>query len=372
VKADRLAEAATLGSLLLEPAALGDVARWLRPGDFAHWWHAEMYTVMRERLAAGQPVHPEAVGLHLKDRLGPRRADLPRIVDLLQAAPVRPQPLRYAAMVLESSLRREIAGQGGLLRAAALSAALAQESRPLTAVTAMVEATLAAAEQRWQLASGEAASAVLTHAGLAPVLRNTDRALGADRLLSAHPALDQREVREHEQRLVAVLITHPAQVPATTRWLHPEALVDRPWRAVYSALVDLVERGEPADLVTVAWEVQRASRRRGPGPDWSTLARAVDAAATDDLGYVGRTVAGDLVRRTADSAARSLQAAAANPGVDVRDLVETGRLLTQTVCLAAAGLPERADDSVHGRHLQAVRSQPAFTHPATLTGPVAG
>ena len=372
MKADRLAEAATLGSLLVEPAALRDVARWLRCGDFAHWWHAEIYTVMRERLAARQPIQAEAVGLQLKDRLGPRRADLPRIVDLLQVAPVRPQPLRYAAMVLESSLRREIAGQGVLLRAAALSTALAQESRPLTAVAAMVEATLAAGEQRWQLASGEAASAASRHPELAPVLRNTDRALGADRLLSAHPELDQRDVREHEQRLVAALITHPAQVPATTRWLHPEALVDRPWRAAYSALVDLVERDEPVDLVTVAWEIQRASRRRGPGPDWQTLARAVDAAATDDPGYVGRTVAGDLVRRTADAAARSLHAAAANPGVDVRDLFESGRLLTQTVCLAAAGLPERASDSVPGRHLQAVRSQHAFTRPAALAGPVAG
>lgn len=372
MKADRLAEAATLGSLLLQPAALHDVVRWLWSGDFAHWWHAEIFTVMRERLAAGEPIHPEAVGFQLRDRLGPRRADLPGIVDLLHATPVRPQPRRYAAMVLESSLRREVAGQGVLLRAGALSTSLAQQSRPLIAVAAMVEATLGAAEQRWQLASGEAGSAALTHPELAPVLRNTDRALAADRLLSAHPELDQRDVREHEQRLIAALITHPAQVPATTRWLRPDALVDRPWRAVYSALVDLVERGEPVDLVTVAWEVQRASRRRGPGPDSSTLAGAVDAAAADDPGYVGRTVAGDLLRRTADSAARSLYAAAANPGIDVGDLFETGRLLTQTVRLAAVGMPERGTDSPLSRHLQAVRSQHAFRRSAALAGPVAG
>lgn len=371
MRADQLAEAATLGALLLEPAALADVTGWLRADDFALWWHGEVYTVLRERLAAAEPIHPEAVGLQLRDR-GVRRGGLSRIVDLLQVVPVRPHPRRYAAMVLESSLRREIAGQGVLLRAAALSAALTQESRPVVNITALVEAALADGQQRWQLAAGEQASAVSTPPQFAPVVRNTDRALGADRLLAAHPELDQRAVREHEQRLVAALICHPAQIPAISRWLRPEALLDRAWRAAYAALVDLGERGEPVDLITVAWETQRASRRRGPGPDPSTLMRAVDAAIGDDPGWVGRLVAADLVRRTADSAARSLQAAAANPGVDVRDLFETGRLLTQTVRLAAAGLPERASDPVTGRHLQAVRSQHVAACPAALEGPVAG
>jgi len=373
VRADRLAEAAPLGSLLLEPTGMQGVAGWLRAGDFSHWWHAEVYTVMRERLAAAEQVNPEAVGLHLEDRVGPRRADLPRILDLLHAAPVRPHPLRYAAMVLESSLRREVAGHGVLLRAAALSAALAGGSRPVCAAASMVEAAFGAGERRWQLASSGSPGGVgPAQPGLAPVLRNADRVLGADRLLAAHTEPDRREVREHEQRLVAALISRPAQVPAATRWLRPEALVDRPWRAAYCALVDLVERGEPVDVVTVAWEIQRASRGRGPGPDCSTLARAVDAAFAADPGYLGRVVAGHLVRRTADSAARCLRAAAANPGVDLRDLFETGRLLTQTVRLAAAGLPDRAGDAAPGRHLQPVRSLPVTTPALALAGPVPG
>ena len=148
MKGAQLAEAATLGSLLLDPAQLEQLARWLRSADFADPWHAEVYTVMRERLAAREHVDPEGIGCQLLERVGPRRADLPRIAGLLHAIPVPPRPLRYAAMVLESSLRREVAGQGVLLRAAALSAALAQESRPVFAVTAMVEGTLATGEQR--------------------------------------------------------------------------------------------------------------------------------------------------------------------------------------------------------------------------------
>ena len=160
MSAQRLAETATLGSLLFDSDQFEQVARWLRSGDFADPWHAEVYVAMRERLAAGMRVEPEGVGRQLLERVGPRRADLPRIAGLLHATPVRPRPLRYAAMVLESSLRREVAGQGVLLRAAALSAALAQESRPVLAVTAMVEGTLATGEQRWQLASGGTPTAV--------------------------------------------------------------------------------------------------------------------------------------------------------------------------------------------------------------------
>ena len=220
--AERLAEAATLGSLLVEPAELAQVARWLRPGDFADPWHADVYAVMREHLTARERVEPEGVGRQLRERVGPRRADLPRIAGLLHTTPARPRPLRYAAMVLESSLRREIAGQGVLLRAAALSAALTLESRPISAVTAMVETNLAVAEQRWQLASGGAPTAVAsTVPSLSPVLRNTDGALGADRLLAAHPEMNQRDVCEHEQRLVAALICHPGKVPAVARWLRP-------------------------------------------------------------------------------------------------------------------------------------------------------
>ena len=47
-----LAEQATLGSLLLEPAHIDHVRAWLRPGDFADWWHAQVYTAILERRAA--------------------------------------------------------------------------------------------------------------------------------------------------------------------------------------------------------------------------------------------------------------------------------------------------------------------------------
>ncbi len=372
MKATALAEAATLGCLLLDPAAVQGLAGWLRASDFADPWHAQVYAVIRERHTAGEPLDAVNVSRHLRDRLGPHRGEPVRLMDLLQAAPLRPHPTRYAAMVLESSLRRELVEQGVLLRAGALSAALTGQSRPVSTATAMAQAALRGGEQRWELACGQPPAAVQpTRPGLEPVLRNMDRALAADRLLRAHPGLDSGEVRDHEQRLVVALILHPKQVPDAAGWLSPDALTDRSWRTVYAALIDLVERGDPVDVVTVAWQVQHASRRLGPGPDPEVLVRAVEAAIPEDPGYLARLVAGDLVRRTADSAARALATAAANPGIDVRDLFETGRLLAASVRAAAVALPDQAGEGSPARRLQAVRCQPAGSTPA-LVAPVAG
>ena len=372
MKAAQLAETATLGSLLVDPVALRQVTPWLRAGDFADPWHGQLYTVMRERLVAGEAIDAENVGLQLLERVGPHRADLPRIIGLLRTAPVRPQSQRYAAMVLESSLRREVAGQGVVLRASALSAALCQERRPVVTGTALVDDALTAGERRWQLASGEAPSGAAPHLERAPALRHLDTALSADKLLSAHPDLDLQQAREHERRLVAALVCHPGAVSGIGRWLSPESLVDRPSRAVYVALLDLVDRGKPVDVVTVAWQVQHGSRQSGPGPDLAALVRDVDAATVDDPPFYSRPVAADLVRRTADSAARALTAAAANPGLDVPDLFETARLLTATVRTAASGLPERSTEVASGRHLAAVRAEPTPVRSAALAGPVAG
>ena len=144
-----LAEQATLGSLMLTPAQANNVTGWLRAGDFSHPWHQAIYTTLRERLTAGEPIDPVSVGHQMVDRHGHRRADLPRLASLLEAVPPRGEPRRYAVMVLESALRREVTGYGVLLQAGALSAQLAGQAANLTRVTTLVEDALNAAASRW-------------------------------------------------------------------------------------------------------------------------------------------------------------------------------------------------------------------------------
>jgi hypothetical protein len=337
-----LAEQATLGALMLERDLAESVTGWVRAEDFADPWHREVYASMRELHAAHDPLDPQRVASALTDRVGHHQAYQPHLVDLLQAAPIRPNGRRYAAMVLEASLRRQVAGQGVLLRAAALSAALSGHGRPIAEVTVIVDDALDRAEDRWSAATG---ARQVEHVAAVPSPERPTRwtewqlaGLGADRLLQAHPPLDAAAVSEREAHLIAALVSHPEQIAGTATWLRPDAISNPAWRPVYAATVQLTELAQPVDVVTVAWEVRRTAARLGPGPGTRDLRDAVDAHAADDPAYLSRAVAGDHLRRTADHAAQALHTAAANPGVDLTDVLATGHLLTGALRDSAAAL----------------------------------
>ena len=372
MNAVHLAEQATLGSLMLEPTLAGDVSSWLRADDFSHPWHRSVFATIRELNVARAPLDAASVGEALFERLGHRKADLPRVVDLLKATPIHPQGQRYASMVLEASLRREVTCQGVILQAAALSAALSQQSEPVTRITALIDATLTQAEERWLTATGGRADFGAPK-GDGLMSRDHGTELGADRLLRAHPPIDLAEVRQNEERLVASLVTHPTHIAAIADWLRPDALNHPTWRPVYAALVQLHELGQPIDVVTVTWEVHRTSTRLGPGPGTRELREAVNLAATDDPPYWGRAVACDQLRTTADRAADALRAAAANPGIDVVDVLQTGHLVTATLRETATVLSPPSTDV--RKRLTAVRDLTpprATAQSASVLGPVAG
>ena len=364
------AEQATLGALLLHPEPLPAVTEWLRAGDFADPWHGQLYAVLRERLVARQPITPEDAGMHLLDRVGPHKADLPRIASLLASTPPGADPRRYAPMVLEASLRREVAGQGVIVRASALATFLSGGSGPVEAGVAQVGKGLREAERRWQLAS--VASEVTAQPRPLPDGPQLDRRLAADRFLSAYPAVDGAAVRENEARLVAALVCHPDQATHVSAWLRPDMLVDRTWRAAYAAFLDLSERRQPVDAMTVAWQVQRATALHGAGPDPVVLSKAVDAALSDDPNFLSRRVAADLVRRTADGAAKAMEQAAGNLGLDVPEVLESARLVCEGVLAAAVGLQPPTVEGRAVRHLNAVQPRKPL-RPETIAalGPAA-
>ena len=369
MNATQLAECATLGAVLTRPAPLDHITTWLRAEDFADPWHRQLFIVLRERQVARQPINAEDVGLDLLDRVGARRADLTRVVGVLQLTPAHPEPAAYARMVLESSLRREVALQGVLLRASALSAALGHSARPLYVGSELVDLALREGERRWLLASGESSSPSTTHPELASALRNPDRFLAADRLLSAHPAVDENDAPAWERETVAALIRHPEQLPEIRTWLRPDLLTEPHSRAAYEALLELVDEAvAPVDAITVAWQCQRASHRSEGGPEPLDLVRAVDDALSADPAHCARRVAEVIVRRGAESSARLLEAAANNPGLGVPDMYESARLATLALRSVATALE---DPGTRVRHLSAV---PEATRTADVTAlsPVAG
>ncbi len=114
-EATRLAEQALLGSLILDPQSLASVRRWLRPGDFSDPRHGTVFSLLRECDTAGDPIDPMAVAGDLAGRL-PSASPGVVVHDLLQAVPAAPNAGTYGRIVVEASLRREVAGVGILLR----------------------------------------------------------------------------------------------------------------------------------------------------------------------------------------------------------------------------------------------------------------
>jgi replicative DNA helicase len=336
-----LAESSTVGSLLLRPEGLAALRPWLRSHDFADPWNQQLYRHMQERSVAREPLTVEAVGLSLAERVGHRRADLPRLISLLRVTP-QPRAEVYGCMVLEMSLRREVGLQGVLLRACALSAALSQSARAVAVGADMVDQALREGERRWQLASGESSSPSATHPKLAPALRNLDRYLASDKFLAAHPETTVEQVREDERATVAALIRHPAQLSEIRTWMRPELLTDPSWKAAYEALLAVVEAGVPADAVTISWQLQRNSNHQPPGPSPLQLVCAVDDALNFDPGFFARRVATHALRRTADASARLLDSAAGNLGLAVPELYATGAVATSALRAAAEPLDHRS------------------------------
>lgn len=359
-----LAERAALGALLLDPTPVPTISVWLRASDFTDPWHREVYKALRELRAGAGDCGPTEVGRHLLGRLGPTRADLPRVVALLKAVPAAPDPRVYAVMVLEAAIREEITGLGVLLRAGAVAAAGDGRAHTMVAATNTIDALLDAAETRWDAASGIRAASRL---GPARTTAATSQLLAADRFLQAHPPLPPSDVAEHEVTLIAALLTHPDHLHATACWLRPAAVTSETWRPVYEAMLHLHTYGHPIDVVSVLWETQRSARRSGVGPDPAEVTSRVDTALATSPAYWGRVVAADHLRMAADHAAQSLCTAADNPGLGLEQVFGTGHVLTEALRTAARplGTPDP------GRVLLA--SVHALPVPQTYrAGPVAG
>lgn len=337
----RLAEQATLGSLLYVPDATADVGAWLRPGDFADMWHAHVYRIIHEHHVAGHPLDATRLGSQMLGDLGPRRANIVAIHDLLAAAPTTPDPATYARMVLDAGLRREVAGLGVLLRAGALQAAVSGGPAPMINAAAVVDAGLDSCAGRWALATGEAGVDDEAPVGVRAALSSRDLRLSADKYLRAHPRRDLVAEHAHEATLIGSLIAHPDAIGPVAAWLPPSYVVTPIWRTVFAATVELAERGQPVDLITVTAATHRLSHHQ-PAPTLPALSEAVDAGRLVEPRHAAGDVAADQVRRIADNGADYLQAGADNPGVRLGDLVDTGHVVTGALRRIAHELPHAA------------------------------
>jgi replicative DNA helicase len=317
-----LAERALLGSLLLQPAQRTGVVGWLLADDFADPWHRDVYAAITNEASGGSvaETYRRFAAAH-----GPRRSPAARFATLIQSAPDRPVARRYAAMVLEASIRRQVAGIGVLLEAAAIRAASTAWSgrEPLD----VLDERLVSAERRWHTAQHPQSQQVTAERASTAV----DALLGAARLVAATPTPDPARVRDAESCVLSAMLSDPRCLPGIAGRIRPGLFGDPRHRACYEAILDLAERGEPIDIVTVAWQQQHDREHHGPGPVVEDLAGLVALAPPGSPTYLTDRLATVAARRIAADAAEQLRSLAYRLGLDVQDLLFTARLHAMSV-----------------------------------------
>ena len=342
----QLAEQAALGALLVDPAPLGQIRPWLRPGDFASLWHEWVYTTLLERHSAGEPIGPVAVGEAMVDRFGPRLADVPRLHTLLASTPHSAHAAAYARIVLDGGLRREVDGLGVLLRAGALQTTLDGAQAPLMATCNVVDAGLDAAASRWAHATGQPHDDVVVPLSVRAATRNLDARESAARYLEAHPVPEAAAEHRHVVDLVGTLIAQPAHIRDVVGWLPPSRIADPAWRLIYAATLELSELGAPVDLVTVAAASHRYAHHGPALPGLDELRDAVEAGWNAYPPQVARAVVGDQLRHLADVGADQIHQAANNPGVLIAEITDTGHAITAALrSVVSSGVRSAASNS---------------------------
>lgn len=147
-------EYATVGGLLLAPATLREVDRWLRPDDFALSPARLTYSLMLAMDARKVPVDPVTVQAELRRQGLLRRDGYPtmELVRMVESVPVPASTAYYGRLVLADSISRGVEAIGKRLVQLGSNP---REPGDLFAVVTEQLRAVDAARRRWNLASGE-------------------------------------------------------------------------------------------------------------------------------------------------------------------------------------------------------------------------
>lgn len=339
-----LAEAALLGALLWDPRRLADVS-WLDPTDFIRLAHQAIYRTLTGLARDNIPIDLLALpavltrgdyhDLHV-DRSGNGPLSAYALSELLTMTPASPSPTkdlptsghsehrRYAAIVLDDSIRRQVLAMGTRLAqitdppeastAADLNAALAQ---------VLTHTTIRLDELTRALIESGAESGTASASTPPTVTRHH------------YPSLIAAQAARAEYTLLGACLTLPRHRELATNRLRPADFSQPDVAASWAALAFLQHHGQPIDFVLLGAQQQRQgahpeygsgidpaqllalSRLSDPASGWHALAlvtataiarataeaqQALTEAATDRLRH------SDQVLRAARTALHRLEA----------------------------------------------------------------
>jgi len=334
------AERALVGSLLRTPAAVEKLG-WLQDDDFHSPMLTTLYgTVQRmvaETRAAGQDVAAAVTPITVFERVqrdepravqdGPAGINAPTLHTLMQTAPVNADPVAYGVMVLESSIRRQVAETGYRV------GQHIQQAGDLAAVLESVERALqqvAHAQARWdasRLGSGIASTRL---DGAPDQISDLVNRAGRDLSLLIEPKPSAEQVADAEHDVINAVLANATVLNDLGDRLRPEDFHDRSAGNTYRAAVELHSRNAHVDPVTVSWELQRTSAQHGAGlaPDQLNMLQQQTATSVN---YTAEIVMRGALARLTEQAAVTVRNAAQHPGLQPVDVLATTRMAYEAV-----------------------------------------
>lgn len=255
------AEEALLGAIIYDPSLIDDVP-YLLPRHFDHADHQLIYAA----ILTISDLEPSTTGALMAERIATETntpgIDEPRLTGLALSSPDVASAAVYGRMIQEAALRRDLASEADRLEQ-----------------TARGHGVYGAERDYLQ--------------GLARALRAHSGAFttGPDPAATTTVADTQRQLQHdlhvtREERLLADLIQHPLHINEVSSWLDPDVFTSPDRQAIYQAILNVHQHGEPVEELTVAWQTARsrtseiATGEQGRRPEALTVPGYVTRLAT--------------------------------------------------------------------------------------------
>lgn len=333
-------EKALIGTLLNDPTRR-DKLPWLGAEDFtdpacrAVWNHLESGTQPRCQPPIDLVELSEVLGR--ESELHPRLRSPAELATLLIRAPEKPAVLEYARILVEATIRRDVAAIG--LRLQNLASG---EPEQILDDAASTLASLQALDQRRQASLGKGQQVDTDPRHVPPPWTMHGASPSTGSRSRHHAATGQVIDQQLAERAVIGAAVHDWPPGARNHVLdnvHHSDFTNPRTAATWQALQHLADHHTPIDQITVAWQTLRERNRTGDGLTLQELRQTRDAAL---LHQAGTTT---LTRATISRAATHAQQATSHDcddlGVDLAEIINSLEAHHATVAAAAQRLTNR-------------------------------
>jgi replicative DNA helicase len=360
--ASDLAAQVLLGALLWEPGRIRDVADWLEPADFEHWAHRAIYQTLTGLIADGRPVvlqdfpgilaRGEYHDAHVDHTgIGPLSASA--VHSLLAMTPATPdrahrdqggtarsEHVRYARIVLDNSVRRQVAAAGTRIEQLGRAAAEYDVQHGADAMNPALSGVRDALERlggRVAQAQSDGVSIVDALSGgsqeFGGLAGPAELAAGMSAAAAPDPTAvpSSAEIERAERALVGACLVSPEVRSAAAEWLRPEDFASADAAQTWRVVLDMTQRGDPVDFVLVAVEVEtaravaHAADLEPAGYDPPTLHRMAERGDRLAGHHAADVIGRAALQRATHRARTELDSIAGDRAVGTRDLLQTAQ-----------------------------------------------